>query len=912
MNRPGPEPRPRLPPRWLRAIARLLLPAGLGGDQALGDLLEDFRLRVTDGAGSGRVLLATSAFLSSALALAVTYSLPSRWRSRRDAGPGHAKENRTMTLSTGALLDLRTAARSLRRRPLLTAVAVLSLAIGLGATTAIFSLVNVLFLRPLPGISDQDRVVEIGRTRQGQGFDSFNYLDFRDLRQRDGALEELALWSSGDWSLAAEDGGRRMAGLYVTPSYFRALGVRPSRGRLLNERAEDELGERGVVVLSHRTWQSELGGDEGVIGSEILLNRRSYRVVSVTDPAFQGHVGGVQMALFMPMSDSPTLESSPEHLTDRRIMAFNVLGRLAPGRTAAEAEAQVRTVMRNLAETYPDSNAERGAGIVPLGPVPGAGRGPAGGFMTLLMALVVVLLCATCANVAGIQTARALARERELGTRLALGCGRGRLLRLLMLEALLLALAGGAIGFALATVVVRALDFRRLPVPVSFQLDLSPDLRVFGFCFVLALLAAVLLGLPAAWQASTRPAGPALVGGGWRAAGTASRWRRVFVGVQVAGASALALVAGLFLRSLEQASQIQTGFDPSGVVLTGLDLSLEGYEGAAEGLPLLERVLERVEGIPGVERAALSKDLPLDLASHGTGVVPESWDAAGERRYFGVDTNQVTPGYFETLRVPLLQGRLFEERDREGAESVAVVSRTFAERWPEGRDAVLGARFRYGSLDGPWVSVIGVVEDTKNQMLMDSAEPFVYLPLAQEYEPRLTLVARAGGEQDLSDELRQAVLEIDPSLSLTPVITLVQLTGLGTLPQRMAAILGAVVGSFALLLAGLGIYGVVAFQVTQRSREIGLRMALGEVRGAVTRRILRGAFRLVLPGLVVGGLLGAGLARLLRSLLLGLSPLDPTAVVAVAVTVGALVTLASLFPARRAASVDPAVALRNE
>jgi predicted permease len=894
-----------------------LLSRGVTGDEALGDLNEDFAERLSAPPSKarrrelGRVMFAHCCYLLSALALCLTRSISSRWRGTRHRTTRSARENGTMATFTGLLLDLRTAARSLRRRPLLSVIALVSLAVGLGANTAIFSLVNVLFLEPLPGISDQERVVEIGRTRDGRGFDSFNYLDFQDLKARASALEELALWTSGEWSLAADEGGRRLSGTYVTPAYFRALGVRAARGRLLHERAGDDLGERGVVVLSHRAWQNHFGGDETILGSEIQLNRRPHVVVGITDPEFRGHVVGVEIALFAPLSESPEVESIPAYLTDRRVMSWNALGRLAPGRTAAEADAEVRALMLNLAETYPDSNARRGARVVPLGPVPGAGRGPAGGFTAVLMALVGLLLCATCANVAGVLTARALSRERELGTRLALGCGRGRLVRLLMLEALLLALAGGAIGLGIAALAVRALDFRRLPIPVDFRLDLTPDLRVFAFCFTLAVLAALALGLPAALQASARAPGQTLVSGGWRSGVASSRWRRLFVGVQVAGASVLALVGALFLRSLERASQIQTGFDPTGVVVTRLDLSLEGYAGAADGLPLLERIVARVEAIPGVERAAFAIDLPLDMGSHGTGVVPEAWEGDSERPTFAVDFNHVSSGYFETLRVPLLAGRGFEPRDREGAERVAVVSRTFAERWPTGPDDVLGGRFRYGRRDGPWLRVVGVVEDTKNQMLMDAAKPFVYLALTQDYDAQLSLVARTNGDE-VAQQLLSAVLEIDSSLSLTPAVTLGQITGLGTLPQRMAAILGAVLGGFALLLAGLGIYGVIAFQVTMRAREIGLRMALGEARGAVTRRILGSALRLVLPGLIVGSALGAGLAQLLRGLLLGLSPLDPIAVGAVAATVLALVILASLFPARRAASLDPAQALRSE
>ncbi|HSG49443.1 MAG TPA: FtsX-like permease family protein, partial [Longimicrobiales bacterium] len=390
--------------------------------------------------------------------------------------------------------------------------------------------------------------------------------------------------------------------------------------------------------------------------------------------------------------------------------------------------------------------------------------------------------------------------------------------------------------------------------------------------------------------------------------------RRAFVAAQVGLSLVLLVSASLLVRSLQRASEVQTGFDPTGAWLSGVDLAMEGY-GPDEGAVLQRRLLESVSGLPGVTSAALAIDLPLDLGSHGTVAYPEGWSGAEGRDYVGVGFNHVTPEYFATLAIPVLEGRDFAPEEGPGTAPVVAVSRTFADRiWPEG--SALGRRLRVSlpEVEEEWRTVVAVVEDVKNQMLTDAAEPFVYLPLWQAYRPDTRVVVRFRTEEPagVTAQMRGAILAVDGSLSVEPVISLARVTSLGTLPQRVAASVTSVLGLLALLLAALGVYGVVAFAVTRRTREIGVRMALGAGRAAVVRLVLRDGLLLALPGLLVGAVGAAGVGYLLRFLLLGLSPADPVALAGVTATLVGVVVAASLIPGRRAACIEPVEALRSE
>lgn len=807
--------------------------------------------------------------------------------------------------------DLAYALRSLLKRPLFTVVAALSLAIGIGATTSMFSVFHVFAFRPAPGVEGWDRAVEIGRGTRGRGFDTFSYPDFEDVREGVPALEEVAGWRSGSFSLGTDEGGVRMTGMYVTANYFDALGVRPARGRTFTADEEGAAAD-GVVVVSDRFWRDHMEASPEALGSTVRLNRRPMTVIGVLPPAFVGHYAAIRTDLYVPLPLVTAMnEVRPGTLTNRGSSWMQVVGRLAPGATVEEADAQVSALFQRLQEAYPDSNRDRTARVIPLGPIPGGGRAPALGFLGALLGLVVLVLLVTCANVAGMFLARAAAREREIAIRLAVGSGRARLVRQLLTEAVLLFALGGGGGVLLAWWGMGFVDLAALPLPFEVSLDLRPDPLVLGAGLGLALLTGLVFGLAPAIQAVRTDILPSLKTESGSGGGRVSRLRKAFASGQVALSLVLLVAGGLFLRSLQEAATVHTGFEPADAYATTLDLDIEGYD-EASGVQFLDRLRQRVAAIPGVEAVALGSDLPLDLGSRGTSIRPEGWEGPEER--LGVEFNQVTPGWFETLGTPVLQGRIFDEGDRAGSQEVAIVSRALAERvWP-GQDP-LGRTFEF-SLDGSvTVTVVGVVEDVKNQTLMEEDDPFVYRPLAQAYEPDVTLAVRSARPHgEIAAAVRSAILEVDPSVSLTPVRSVDRLTSIGVLPQRMGASVAGILGMVALVLSGLGVYGVIAFVVQQRTREIGVRMALGAGTARVLRHILGGGLELALPGLAVGAALAAvvavGLSRL--HVLLGVEPADPATLLAVAALLLAVVLLASAIPARRAAGVPPSEALRHE
>ena len=809
--------------------------------------------------------------------------------------------------------NLRIAYRSLRKRPLFLLVSVGSLAVGIGANTAIFSVVDHFFLRPPPGIPNADRMVELGRGRDGAGFDSFSYPDFLDLREQAEPLRELAGYRMEMLTLSRGEEGERAFGFLVSANYFRLLGVSPHLGRTFTPEEDQGVNENPVAVLSHDYWQSRLGSDPDVVGSTLYVSRRPYTVVGVTPPGFNGHITVGNPDVYLPLLQQPSLNQGRDYFQRRGASFFQVLGLLAPGATVEEADAAVGTVFRRLAEEYPETNANRTASVRAFGSLPAAIRGPAGMFFGILTAFVGLLLLITCANVAGMFMARAGARQKEIAIRLSMGSDRWRLILHLLTESLLVFALGGAAGFLLATWSLDLLTRVQLPAPIPLALNLEADARIFVFTLGLTLLAGLVFGLLPARAALDLDLLSALKNEGEGARASVGRLRRWFVTAQVGASLVLLVAAGLLLRALETAGEMEKGFQAEGVYLSLMDLSAEGY-GEAEGRVFQEEMLSYFSQRPLAGSVALSLDLPLDLSSHGTGVVPEGWEPSEAESSVGVGFNAVSPSYFETLRIPVLEGRGFTNADGEGSEPVAVVSRTLVRRvWPG--ESPLGRRIQWGGSGDEWLTVVGVVEDVHNQLLSETVGPFVYRPLAQLYGPEVHLVVRTGSETEhrqVVEEIHRGLRTLDPTISLSPVLAMDRYTEVGILPQRLAGYLSTGLGLLALLLSGMGVYGVMAFAVSRRTREMGIRMALGAQQGRVLRSVIAGAVRLALPGLLVGAFLAVGVGYLLQSLLLGVSPVDPLALLGVAAALAGMVVLAALVPAQRAARVDPGEALRSE
>jgi predicted permease len=806
--------------------------------------------------------------------------------------------------------DLRLAFRSLRKRPLYLTLTVLSLAIGIGANTAIFSAVNHLLLRGMDGIPNASRMVEIGAGRTGDS--SLSYPDFLAIREQGSPLEEAAGFDMRILTLSRGEAGDRVFGMLVSANYFDVLGITAAQGRTFLAEEDEGPDQHPVVVLSHTFWQGRLGGDPGLVGSTVYVNRQPYDVVGVLPEEFRGHMAVGNPDVYVPLMQHPSLNEGVESFSRRGVSWFQVLGLLEPGSSVAEADAALKTVYSRLSEEYPETNANRTASARPYGALPAMIRGPAGMFLGVLMAFVGLILLITCANVAGMFLARATARKKEIAIRLSLGAGRGPLVRHLLTESLVIFTAGGIAGVFLALWGLDLLTSMDLPAPYPVSFDLSPDLGVLLFAAGLTLFTGLVFGLLPARQALELDLLSTLKDEGNRGGSRGSRLRRGFVTAQVGASLVLLVGASLLLRALQRAGEIETGFEPAGVSLTFLDLKTEGLSGQ-EGKVFQEEVLEYFSALGWVESAALSTDLPLDMSRSTRGVTPEGWTGATEDdQYVSAGYNHVSPDYFRTLRISVQEGRAFSDQDGPESERVAIVSRAFVDRvWPG--ESALGRTVRWGGPDDEPLTIVGVAENVQNQLLTDAPEPFIYRPLAQAYSAENNLIVRTGAEFAVATQgIQRGLRTLDPNISLSPVIDLERYTEVGILPQRIAGILSTSLGLLALLLSAMGVYGVMAFAVTRRTRELGIRIALGAEPGLVLRSVLAGGFRLALPGLAVGAVLAIGAAYLLRSLLLGVSPADPLALLGVAVTVAGMVTLGTLVPARRAARIHPAEALRYE
>ena len=805
--------------------------------------------------------------------------------------------------------ELRFAFRFLAQRPFFATMAILSLALGIGASTAIFSVVNALVLKAPPGLDDASRVVEVGRTNGGRGFDTFSYPEFEDLRAEAAPLSHVVGWTMAPVSFSLGEVGERRVAFHVSHDYFAALGVVPYRGRFFAA-AEDQVPVgSAVVVLSHRLWRERFDADPAVIGTDVQINRVAFRIIGVTPPEFRGHMAALYPDLFVPLTAIAATAPGREEFASRNSSWLLALGRLAPNATIEQADAAARTVIERSADPATDPQRIRGARVVALGPIPGPGRGPATAFLAVLGGLIAIVLLITCANVAGMLIARAVAREREIAIRLALGAERGRLVRQLLLESVLLFAAGGLAGVALAWWATDLLASVRLPTPIPLDIDVRPDALVLSFGLLLSLATGLIFGLAPALQSTGFSLVGALKSESTRQGSRGGRMRRIFVGAQV-GLSLLLLVsAGLFARALQRAASLDVGFDPTGVHTVAFDLSLDGYD-EERGQAMIVSLLDRMRTVAGVDAAGIASDLPLDFGESGTVVYIDGYADPSGRPALATAFNRVSDGYLEAIAVPVHAGRTIRPTDRSGGIPVTVVSESLARAaWP-GEDAV--GKLIYGGSDRSqsW-TVIGVVQNTKNQTLMEDVKPMMYLPVAQEYSTGTYMVVRAAPSVSAAD-ITNAIRDVDPNLALGSVQTLADINAVGVLPQRLAAAVTAGLGILALLLSGLGVYGVIAFTMAQRTREVGIRMTLGATRSNVIGIVLKSGLRLALPGLVIGLGLAWGAARVIRSLLLGVPPGDPITFVLMPFVLLVIVLLACVAPARRASGIEPIRALRAD
>ena len=809
--------------------------------------------------------------------------------------------------------DVRLSVRSLARTRGFTLVALLSLALGIGANAALFSFVHAAFFRPVPGVSQPDRIVELLTTVRGRGRAEWAFPDLEDIRSAGTPLETVAGWKMREGTLAVANTAQRVRVMYASSGYFPALGVRLVRGRPFRPAEDVGPGQHPVAIVSHGLWQSSLGGRADVLGAVVTLDRVSYEVVGVAPETFRHHrTVEPPPDLWVPLTQHPLMAAPGEWAVDRRVSWVEALGRLQPGATVQQADAALATVAARLAKEFPETNRERGAIAAPFGPVPAVNRAQATVGLAALLAGGALVLFIICTNLAGMMLARGAAGQRDLAVRAAMGAGRWRLARAVIVEAAVLAVGGGVVGSAAAWWGIRLAAATTFVGPVNA--DLSPDRRVLAFSCLLVLATALAVGMvPAVRLTRARTIGSLreeMGAGGYRA----GRFHRVAVSAQVGVAVLFIAVSAVFARSLSQLDGRDLGFNPDHLLVVSLDLTAEGYDDPARGRAFTERVREVAAALPDVRSAAVADGLPIDLVGNFTTATrADARDTEAEG--VQVEFTAVGPGFFEAVGTPVLRGRGIQPADTAGSPPVVVITKGLAERlWPG--EAALGRQVRLPFSregNGAAHTVVGVTPDVASSRPTEDW-PQVFVPLAQhEDRTRLRLLVRTRSEAAaLARPVQAVVRSVDPLFAVPPAVTSAELVARSLDQQRVAAIATGGVGLAGLLLSAFGVYGLVAFVVSQRTREFGLRMALGASRCRVLRMVFADVGLLAAPGLAVGLLAASGFAAAVRSMLLGVGPLNPVALGLSVLLVLVVVLVACVVPAARAARVDPSVALRAQ
>jgi predicted permease len=806
--------------------------------------------------------------------------------------------------------DIRFGMRMLWKKPGFTLIAVLTLALGIGANTAIFSVVNTAMLRPLP-IAEPGQLVSLNNTGRDRTFPSFSYPNYKDFRDRNDVFSGLIAYRFAPLSLSHDGVNERLWGYVVSGNYFDTLGVKPVLGRVISPDDDGAPGAHPVTVISHKFWQQRFGSSPDALGKSLLVNGRGYTIVGVVPKGFHGTEIIAAPDLWFPMAMQAEIDVGNRWLDERGIENIFLQGRLKPGVDMRQAESALNEISLQLEREYPADNEGKRVSLTPPGMMGGMMRPQVLGFFGLLMGVVGLVLLLACANLANLMLARAAERSREIAVRLALGARRFRLVRQLLTESLLLACGGGALGLLLAFWLVDLAPALKPPIDVPLSIELHIDIRVLVFTGLLSLTTGIVFGLLPALQATKADLVSALkdetsLGGAHR-----SWLKNGLIVFQVALSLVLLAGGGLMLRGLARAETIALGFDPQNAVEVAFDLRLQGYDKAG-GREFQKQLRERVRALPGVEEAGYADLVPVDL-HFGTspvfieGQLPERIAAAPRAL-----SNRVSPGYFGAMSTRLIAGRDFTEQDGDNAPPVVIVNQAFAQRFWPGEDAI-GKRFSLGDPNAPMMQIIGIAEDGKYASLAETPRPFVYRPLWQSSLRSTSLVVRGKAEPGkMIAAIRNELRQLDPNLPISTAKTMTEHMSFPLLPARGAAGALGSFGVLALILAAIGLYGVMSYSVSKRTHEIGIRIALGARAGDVLKLVIWQGMTLVLMGIVIGLIGALALTRLMKSLLFGVSPTDPLTFACVALLLAAVALLACYVPSRRATNVDPIVALRYE
>jgi predicted permease len=811
----------------------------------------------------------------------------------------------------GILQDFRYAIRILKRSPGFALIAALTIALGIAATTTIFSIVNAVLLRPPPGIEDAGQLVRIYRIAEdGSSYNDLSYPNYRDYRDGENGLSDLAAAALVPIVVSGAQEPEWMIGLCVSQNFFSVMGVRPALGRFFLPEEDRGPGTHLVAVLSHGTWARRFGGDSSIVGQTVTLNRRSFTVVGVTQEGFRGPNAMAAVGIWLPISAAPTIVPDIE-MESRAADWVDAFGRRAPGVSVEQVSAALNRISANLRAEYPEGNPDYGVDVQRYAPISRRAFGPAMAFSAFLFVISGTVLLIACLNVGSMLLARASQRGKEMAMRLALGAKRTRVVRQLLTESVVLFVIGGAGGVLITAYMTQLLATYQLPVDVPLVLDFSPDLRVLAFSLAVGLLTGIMFGLAPALHVTKPDLHTSLKGGQGSGPRSRSRLRNSFVVAQVAGSALLLIGAGLFARGLARAHSIDIGFEPEGVHALSVELDAFSYADLDAG-QFYGELLERASQLPGVESAGLTDRPPVTLGGQSTTYAVAGGETIEEEDRPSTDFARVSPGYLEAFRIPMLRGRSFSETDRDGGALVAVVNETFAMRaWPG--ESPIGRRVQLGSLDDAEIEVVGVVRNAKYRTLTESPRAMVYVPFQQWPAGSMVLVARVGrAGAGVAGPLREIVRDIDATMPVDANVAYVDLMSIALLPSRAAAFFATLFGALGLVLAAMGLYGVLAFAVAQRTREIGIRMALGAEPGTVRGLVLRDGVKLAGIGLAIGVAIALALTHLLRGLLYGLSPTDPITFGGIVLLLLGVALAASYVPALRATRTDPVEALRTE
>lgn len=816
--------------------------------------------------------------------------------------------------------DLRFAFRSLSNSPWFAALAVVTLALGIAVNTSIFSIINGFLLRPMP-VPHPEQIAVLALQQNGdKDLQKFSYPDYLDLRDQSASVGDLIAYRITLGGLTADNRGDHCIATRVTGNYFSTLGLQPALGRLILPTEGQTPGADPVLVLGYSYWQKRFAGDVSILGKQVEMNGHPLTIVGVTPQKFHGTYSIIDSDLYLPLSANIGYKNEKqveETWTHREERSLSLMARLKPGVDLKQAQASLNVVAQRLAEQHPDTDKGLAVRAFPeqlARPDPDP-ENSLPSISIAFLALAALVLLVACFNVTNVLLVRAAARQREMAIRAALGAGRMRLVRQYLTESLLLAVFGAAGGMLLTYWATRFLSSIPLGTDLPIQLKFVPDVRVYLFALGAALVTGLIVGVFPALRVARRDVSSVLHDGARGSSGGRRRQivRGSLVVAQVAGSLVLLIVAGLFVRSLGKAQTIYLGLNPANVLDFSLDVQQVGYQ-EAQGRAFYRDLDSRLRALPGVVSVAQAFSVPLGVMSADDPVNVAGHPVAPGQQPPTVQYNMISPAYFDTLRIPVHQGRVFTEADNEKAPSVAIINQAMAKKfWPDQNP--LGKRFSTKNASGPFIEIIGVVQDGKYKGVVEDPQPHFYLPLSQSYMPLRTIHIRSSvSPETLSTQVQSQVRELAPNLAISELQTMDQaLQGLnGFLFFRLGAQLTGAMGLLGLVLAVVGVYSVASYAAAQRTQEIGIRMAIGATPGDILKMVLRQGFGIVAIGLLVGLAAAFAGTRLLGDLFYGVRPSDPVTYASVATLLLAVALLACWIPARRATRVSPTVALRFE